>query len=51
MKKKKEPDYKAMWEELKTIYSGHKGVSWDIHKIEAKHTPQGNQTGVKKEGT
>lgn len=48
-----EPDYEAMWGELKRIYSGHKGVSWDMHKIKAEYTPKPEtrpDEGTKPEG-
>jgi len=56
-----EPDYKAMWKGIKRFISrkedlpqGHwfwKDMMAELSKLQAKHTPQGDQpTGVKKEG-
>lgn len=49
-----EPDYKAMWEEaidmLTYVYhTPTKKIDWTlVEKLFAKHTPQGDQTEVKK---
>lgn len=55
-----EPDYKAMWKNLRASLQQWKhdpddhcipNVLGEMADIEALSTPQGDQTGVKKEGT
>lgn len=53
---RREPDYKAMWKDIRRHVSAigshlinASTIYTEIQIIEAKHTPQDNQTGEKKE--